>query len=254
MRLLVSVRSAAEAAAALAGGADIVDAKEPAAGALGAVTADVLREIAAAVAGRRRVTAALGDARDEQAIADAAGRAAAAGAQLVKVGFAAIDSVNRASQLLAAAVDGASGAGTIAVAYADHAAIGSLPAEAVLDAAVRAGAVGLLIDTADKQGPALRTLVDPLRLQAWVAAAHDAGLLAAVAGQLGADDATWLADVEVDVVGVRGAACDGGRNGVVTATRVRLLAAVLGTLAPRRAPNGGRRQFSGRVLLPDRLA
>ena len=29
MRLLVSVRSAAEAAAAVAGGADIVDAKEP---------------------------------------------------------------------------------------------------------------------------------------------------------------------------------------------------------------------------------
>ena len=47
MRLLVSVRSAEEVAAALAGGADIIDAKEPARGSLGAVTATVLSAIAA---------------------------------------------------------------------------------------------------------------------------------------------------------------------------------------------------------------
>ena len=46
MRLLVSVRSAAEVGAAVAGGADIVDAKEPATGSLGAVSRRVLREIA----------------------------------------------------------------------------------------------------------------------------------------------------------------------------------------------------------------
>ena len=51
MRLLVSVSSAAEASAALAGGADVIDAKDPLAGALGAVSADVLREIHAIVAG-----------------------------------------------------------------------------------------------------------------------------------------------------------------------------------------------------------
>ena len=38
MRLLVSVRSAEEAAAAVMGGADIVDAKEPALGSLGPVS------------------------------------------------------------------------------------------------------------------------------------------------------------------------------------------------------------------------
>ena len=53
---------AAEAAAALAGGADIIDAKNPLAGALGAVSETTLREIAAAVAGWRPVTAALGSA------------------------------------------------------------------------------------------------------------------------------------------------------------------------------------------------
>src|SRR5437773_9115409 len=68
MRLLVSVTCAAEALAALAGGADLIDAKDPLAGALGAVSADVLREIYAVVADRRPVTAALGDACDEAAI------------------------------------------------------------------------------------------------------------------------------------------------------------------------------------------
>src|SRR5438067_2429694 len=60
MRLLVSVADAAEARAALAGGADIIDAKEPRHGALGAVAPDVLRAIRNAVAVRRPVSAALG--------------------------------------------------------------------------------------------------------------------------------------------------------------------------------------------------
>ena len=46
MRLLVSVRSAAEVAAALAGGADIIDAKEPSRGGLGAVDPEDLEAIA----------------------------------------------------------------------------------------------------------------------------------------------------------------------------------------------------------------
>ncbi len=66
MRLLVSVKNAEEAMAALAGGADLIDAKDPAAGALGAVSLDVLRDIHSTVAGLRPVSAALGDAIDER--------------------------------------------------------------------------------------------------------------------------------------------------------------------------------------------
>ncbi|MGH8059229.1 MAG: (5-formylfuran-3-yl)methyl phosphate synthase, partial [Candidatus Entotheonellia bacterium] len=45
-RLLASVRDAAEARAALQGGADVLDAKEPSAGPLGACTPAVLHAIA----------------------------------------------------------------------------------------------------------------------------------------------------------------------------------------------------------------
>src|SRR6188768_3009094 len=95
MRLLISVANAAEASDALAGGADIIDAKDSLAGALGAVSVKVLREIHAAVAGARPVTAALGDASDETAVERAAAAFTAAGAMVVKLGFGGIGSGER---------------------------------------------------------------------------------------------------------------------------------------------------------------
>src|SRR4029450_2605959 len=68
MQLLVSVANAADASAALAGGADFIDAKDPRMGALGAVSLDVLHEIHSTVGTARPVTAAIGDASDEAAI------------------------------------------------------------------------------------------------------------------------------------------------------------------------------------------
>ena len=61
MQLLVSVRTAAEARIALAGGADIVDAKEPSRGSLGAVSPSVLRQICQRIPSERPVSVALGD-------------------------------------------------------------------------------------------------------------------------------------------------------------------------------------------------
>ena len=118
MRLLVSVANAAETSAALAGGADVIDAKNPLSGALGAVSADILREIHATVAGACLVSAAIGDAADETEVERAAGTFAGAGAALVKVGFAGIASASRVEVLIRAAVRGVR-TGVVAVAYAD---------------------------------------------------------------------------------------------------------------------------------------
>src|SRR5687767_10412495 len=169
MKLLVSVRNAAEAVAARSGGADIIDAKEPASGALGAVDLSTFREIVAAVDNACPVTAALGDALDEASIEQTADAYARAGARLVKVGFAGITLQPRVVSLLAAARDGAAGhAGVIATAYADADRVASLDPFAMIDAAAEAGATGVLLDTADKQGPRLPGLMSPARLTAWV--------------------------------------------------------------------------------------
>jgi uncharacterized protein (UPF0264 family) len=224
MRLLVSVRDAEEAAAALSGGADVVDAKDPASGALGAVSLDVLQQIATAINGARPVTAALGDAIDETSIGHATQRFTAAGAGLVKIGFAGISSRHRVAALLAAARrETTRNAGIIAVAYADANRVASLTPDLILDAAVQAGAAGVLLDTADKSGPRLCEILTPAGLQSWVATAHAAGLLVALAGRLTADDLLFVRDVGADIAGVRGAACDGGRLGRVTATKVAVL-------------------------------
>ena len=224
MRLLVSVKDAAEAAAARAGGADIIDAKEPASGALGAVDLVTFDDIVAEVAGTRAVTAALGDAEDERAIARTVGAYARAGARLVKIGFAGIASLTRVMSLLAAARDGAAThAGVIATAYADAECVASLNPFAMIDAAAKAGATGILLDTADKQGPGLTGLMSQERLSSWVRTAHDARLLVALAGKLTAEDLGDVSDAGADILGVRGAACDRGRTGQIAAARVRAL-------------------------------
>src|SRR5262249_20292303 len=106
MQLLVSVRSAIEAAAAVDGGADIVDAKDPDRGALGAVSLEVFSEIRAAIGDRRLLSAAIGDAADESAIEGTACRFARAGAAFVKVGFAGVTNPRRVAALASAASRG----------------------------------------------------------------------------------------------------------------------------------------------------
>ena len=226
MHLLVSVTSAVDAAAALAGGADLVDAKDPAAGALGAVSIEQFRRIVAAVAGARPVTAALGDAADEPAIEQTARAFAGLGASFVKLGFAGISSTDRVAALITAAVSGArrdSSFRVVAVAYADADRAGSISPLRLLDVAARAGATGVLLDTFDKQQGGLRQLVAWRALTDWVVSAHDTGLFVAIAGKLTASDLPYVRDAGADIAGVRGSACDGGRTGRVTADRVRLL-------------------------------
>ena len=228
MRLLVSVRNQHEAEAALAGGADIIDAKDPELGSLGPVSIPVLREICAVGGQSRPVTAALGDAGDERSVEEMARAYAGAGTALVKVGFAGTSSIERAVSLLSAAVRGAAASsagrcGVVAVAYADAHVVASLNPARLTEAAVRAGARGVLLDTADKHGPSLRELVSHPELSAWIADAHEAGLLVAVAGKLQADDLRFARDAGADIAGVRGAACEEGRTGRVTTERVRAL-------------------------------
>lgn len=229
MHLLVSVATVDDALAAREGGADLIDAKNPHAGALGAVSGEALRAIHAAVAGARPVTAALGEAATEAAVEGAARQASAAGTSFVKVGFAGVDSPTRVASLTEAAVRGARAGGhadVVAVAYAD-ADGSSLRPDVLVTAAADGGARGILMDTSNKQGPGLRHLLDRAALTAWIAQAHAAGLFAAVAGKLALDDLAFVQSCGADIAGVRGAACLGGRWGSVSAKKVRQLRSAL---------------------------
>ena len=231
MRLLVSVRAPVEALAAVAGGADVIDAKDPARAPLGAVRADRLAAIRHAVGAARPVSAALGDAGDEATVAAAA--AAASGVAFVKLGFGAVTSEVRAARLARAARRGAAAAtALVLVAYADWRRAASLAPDRLLAVAAGTGAAGLLLDTAHKDAP-LFSLESPDAIAAWVAAVHAAGLFAALAGSLVGGDFAIARAVGADLVGVRGAACVGGRNGRVSRARVAALQRLVGaTPAP----------------------
>ena len=226
MRLLVSVRDAHEAHSALDGGADLIDAKDPLMGALGPVSLEELERICTAVSGRRSVSAALGDAMDEPGVRRTSQTYASRGATFVKIGFSGIRDRRVVAQLIRAAVNGAQASGSrcgvVAVAYADAQPTTIAP-EAVVDAAAEAGAIGVLLDTTDKDGPGLRQVMTARALHEWASDAHDAGLLVAIAGRLTSADLPFVRDAGADIAGVRGAACEGGRGGSVVADKVRLL-------------------------------
>jgi uncharacterized protein (UPF0264 family) len=228
VRLLVSVASAAEARLALEGDADIVDVKDPTRGSLGAADASVLREIVDAVGGERPISAALGDAADERSVENAARAAAIHRLAYVKVGFSGIAETARVESLIAAAVRGvrsvSASSGVVAVAYADAARVDSVSPERVIEAAERARAVGVLLDTARKDGGTLFDLMDPVQVRRWVRLAHEAALTVALAGSLTAADLASARSLGADIAGVRGAACEGGRTGHISREKVAALA------------------------------
>src|SRR2546426_8865508 len=217
MQLLVSVAAVSEAHAALLGGADVIDAKDPRQGALGAVRQVVLDAICTGVGAGRPVSAALGDEGPPALIEQRARAAARRGAAFVKVGFRAAPTVSQARRRAAAARRGAGegeGDGTrvVLVAYADWARAPSLAPDPLVALAADTGAAGVLLDTAFKQA-GLFALLDTQTVRAWVAAAHDAGLFACLAGSLGGADFATARALGADLGGVRGAACGGGRGG-----------------------------------------
>jgi uncharacterized protein (UPF0264 family) len=233
MRLLVSVTDAAEAAEATAGGAQIIDVKDPGAGSLGRAPADWVQAIRGVTPLRLPVSAALGDGPFEaQAVAEAARVLSNSGAQYVKVGLR--DTVTSAALAVLRTVRDRlpTGVGLIAVAFADaQRARCLLPLELTAVAAA-ARAEGCLLDTAIKDGRGLLDWLDEAALEGFVADCRARGLLCGLAGSLAAADIPRVAAVDPDIVGVRSAACIGDRvHGRVSRERVAALARLMGAEA-----------------------
>jgi len=224
----VSVRSADEVGPALAGGADIIDAKEPDRGSLGAVDRDVLSRILQRVPDDRGVSVALGDVSRPEEVG-----AAIHGLELpqrtsrtyLKLGFAGVRSPDQIGLLIEHAVSVTSRMAAppriVAVAYADSERAGTMPPALILSLAEAAGAAAVLLDTHGKDGRGLLEWLPSGALVDWVALARQAGLLAALAGSLRPGDLALVGRAHPDVVGVRGAVCSGGRQGRVSEDRVR---------------------------------
>ena len=226
-QLLVSVRDAAEARAALEGGADWIDLKEPANGPLGAVTAAVARSVAEVVAGRAALSAAAGELIDWPRSA-ARDLLAVDGVSQLKLGLSACDDGDWREAWLAAQCEILdSGKELVAVVYADADRAHTPAPFDVLEATAAANARWLLIDTFDKSSGTLLELFDDTQLRALFERAQSLGLTTAAAGRLTPTAIEALPLDVVDVVAVRSAACGGDRRGSVNTQSVAALRELL---------------------------
>jgi hypothetical protein len=232
MQLLVSVIDEHEVAAAVAGGADLVDVKDPREGSLGAAAPDVIRRVRELTPAATPVSAAIGDFPDLPGTAAlAAAGAAACGIEYVKVGLLGPRDGERARVLLHGVCRAARAqhpsVRIMATAYADAEKIGSVPPLVLPAAAAAAGADGCMIDTAEKRGGTLFSELSAGELAEFVARCRAAGLLCALAGSLREEHLPQLAALGPDIVGFRGAVCQGDRvGGRVDAEAVRRLKAL----------------------------
>lgn len=230
-RLLVSVRSAAEAAIALAAGADVIDVKEPARGPLGAADAGVLAAVADAVGGRLPLSAALGELCDRPRPWPAG---VAAQLQFIKLGLAGCRAEpNWPQRWREATADYGPKVARVAVIYADWQTAGAPSPSETLAWAAAAGCGAILVDTFDKHGGGLADLWPREAVADLIESAGEIGLPIALAGRLTAAAIRSLLPLKPALVGIRGAACSGGREGRLEADRVRALASIVRTYVPK---------------------
>lgn len=232
--LLVSVRDPDEALEAIAGGADVIDVKEPTRGPLGAADSGVVRAIASVVDARTMVTAALGELADWTGLSGPVPdyeRLA-----VVKLGFARLGEDWR-DRLAQAKEELPPGVELAPVGYADHAAAGSPDPQRLLEGATQPGG-WMVLDTWDKSGPDSLELMGEGPLAELLAGARRRRVRVVLAGRLAGESLLRAASLGPALVGVRGAVCRGGRGGRVDRTLVERL---VSDLAACRAGSTARR-------------
>ena len=249
--LLVSVRNLAEARAAVDGGCDRLDVKEPLRGPLGMADLEVIAEIAAfsqetQIGDRVPCSVALGEVEEFRQASSPF--VLPRGITDIKLGPAETrtrDGWENGWRLVLDRLEATQLETTrrVAVAYADWRAAAAPPPEEILSAAIRLGVDAFLIDTCRKKVGGLPDIMSRQELTRLAATAHEAGLTFALAGSLRLPDIAGLIDIGPDVIAVRGAACHGeSRSADVSSESVRRLKAeIRARFGPaRKAPHYAR--------------
>ncbi|MBL8825698.1 MAG: hypothetical protein JNM18_01845 [Planctomycetaceae bacterium] len=221
-RLLVSVRDATEAAVALAAGVDLLDLKEPRAGALGAVSADIVREVAGLIDARTPLSVACGELLDGAANGpNLFSSETLSGVSYAKVGLAGCASRADWPELwrqFASALP--HGTQPVAVAYVDAAHAAAPPIESVLEITAPLGARALLLDTWGKSHGGLLNHVTLPYLAEILSTTKRRGMLTVLGGSLDLATIEKLLPLVPDVIAVRGAACADRREGNVDRVKI----------------------------------
>lgn len=229
--LLVSVRSAAEAEAALRGGAALIDVKEPAHGSLGRASDPTIADVVRTVAGRRPVSAALGEF--VETCCDAL-PSCVQELSYLKWGLSHYadheddiwrDELDLALFGLAAVQPRCR---VVAVAYADWLRAEAPTPDKICSFAIEHGTGAFLLDTWHKDGSTLLDWLSMAEIERIRDRCRAADVSLALAGSLGPAEIRSLRPLRPDWFAVRGAVCrDRQRDAAIDAEAVRQLAALL---------------------------
>jgi len=236
-KLLVSVRSAVEAQAAVAGGAAIVDVKEPSRGTLGRAPCSVWRAVRDVVPEPIPVSVALGELNEwYDGEPPEVPRASWPGIVFCKLGLShAPPDWRDRWRALRRRLDESTcpGPAWVAVVYIDwQAAMAPDPDAVIREAAEIDECRGVLFDTWDKSR---RECLD-LSWKRRIARIRESSRFVALAGSLDASAIVRLAALEPDIFAVRGAACRGGdRHAAIDPKRVVRLVRAADSSVERRS-------------------
>lgn len=225
--MLVSIKDIGEIEDAVAGGADIIDIKDPDDGSLGLPDLGIVRDIVSIARYRwdRELSMALGDiSREDKALKYTVFVSGILGLDYVKIGIAinkfdmAISIARDASEILSSF----NKTKLVLVGYADFTYVNTLEPLKIVDIATKTEARGVMIDTLRKNGLSSFDLLPTTYLQSFVEKAHNENLLAAIAGGIKLVHLPLCANIGFDVVGVRGAVCRGRRGDRISKELVAL--------------------------------
>ncbi len=199
-KMLASVNSVAEAMLVLNAQVDIIDLKQPARGALGALNTDLVIEIVAKIAGHCPVSATIGDLpMQPELIFNAVKAMAQTDVDYIKIGFfpdgdssIVVKKLTKLAQLY----------NLIAVLFAD-----TKPDFAIIPMLKQAGFKGVMLDTMNKQQGSLTQVMTQSDISKFVRLSKSQALLCGLAGSLQLADIKTLMPFQVDYLGFRGALC-----------------------------------------------
>lgn len=198
--MLASVNSVEEALQALSANVDIIDLKQPALGALGALATAMVKTIVDEIDGRCPVSATVGDLPMQPEIVYCAVKAMAeTGVDYVKIGFFPGGDWQGTIEKLATLPQTVN---LIAVLFAD-----TQPDLAVIDSLADAGFKGVMLDTMNKNNGSLTQVMAKTDIARFAGLAKDRQLLCGLAGSLRLDDIAELMPHQPDYLGFRGALC-----------------------------------------------
>lgn len=219
--LLVSVRSVDEVDAALTGGADLIDVKEPARGPLAPAEAEVVAAVIARVKGRTPVSAALGE-WSPNAITDAHWHLELK-LNYVKWGLAGYSPrLGWGEDLLDTRRELPVGMEMVAVAYADWERAKSVSPAEMIRFAKRFRFKAFLLDTWGKDGKTLLDFATPAEVAEMVESLKRVEIKVAIGGSLRPEHVKQLKAAAPDYFAVRSSVCAAGkRDGVIDAARVK---------------------------------